>query len=105
GGRTGGVSMAQVVTAEQYVIAHHLGDVISQSFVATEQGIGSAGIAPLRAAAHRDAADVTWNDTYSSTASRLVDGNSGPDPLAGGGGRSVIFGRPAYQNLVQAAVR
>jgi subtilase family serine protease len=162
GGRTGDVSMAQVVTAEKYVIAHHLGDVISQSFVATEQGVGSAGIAPLRAAyleayhhhvtvltgsgdsgaaglepagtgyytypvtgwpasdplvtavggtrlrldasGHRDAADVTWNDTYSSTASRLVDGNSGPDPLAGGGGRSVIFGRPAYQNAVRAVV-
>jgi subtilase family serine protease len=162
GGRTGDVSMTQVVTAEKYVIAHQLGDVISQSFVATEQGIGSAGIAPLRAAyldayhhhvtvlsgsgdsgaaglepagtgyytypvtgwpasdplvtavggtrlqldatGHRDAADVAWNDTYSSTASRLVDGNSGPDPLAGGGGKSVIFGRPAYQNAVRAVV-
>jgi len=58
----------------------------------------------LDAAGHRDAADVAWNDTYSSTASRLVDGNSGPDPLAGGGGRSVIFGRPAYQNAVRAVV-
>src|SRR5580693_542993 len=162
GGRTGDVSMAQVVTAEKYVIAHHLGDVISQSFVATEQGVGSAGIAPLRAAyleayhhhvtvlsgsgdsgaaglepagtgyytypvtgwpasdplvtavggtrlrldasGHRDAADVTWNDTYSSTASQLVDGNQGPDPLAGGGGKSVVFGRPAYQNAVRAVV-
>jgi subtilase family serine protease len=162
GGRTGDVSMAQVVTAEKYVIAHHLGDVISQSFVATEQGIGYAGIAPLRAAylqayhhhvtvlsgsgdsgaagleaagtgyytypvtgwpasdplvtavggtrlqldatGHRDAADVTWNDTYSSTASQLVDGNSGPDPLAGGGGKSVIFGRPSYQNADKAVV-
>ena len=162
GGRTGDVSMAQVVTAEKYVIAHRLGDVISQSFVATEQGIGYAGIAPLRAAyldayhhhvtvltgsgdtgaaglepdgigyyaypvtgwpasdplvtavggtrlqldaaGHRDAADVVWNDTYSSTASRLVEGDSGPDPLAGGGGKSVIFGRPAYQNAVRAIV-
>ena len=162
GGRSGDVSMAQVVTAEKYVIARHLGDVISQSFVATEQGIGYAGIAPLRAAyldayrnhvtvlsgsgdsgaaglepagtgyytypvtgwpasdplvtavggtrlqldaaGRRDAADVAWNDTYSSTASQLVDGNSGPDPLAGGGGKSVIFGRPAYQNAVRAVV-
>jgi subtilase family serine protease len=161
-GRTGGVSMAQIVTAEQYVIAHHLGDVISQSFVATEQGIGSAGIAPLRAAyldayhhhvtvltgsgdtgaaglkpggtsyytypvtgwpasdplvtavggtrlqldaaSQREAADTVWNDTYSSTATRLVDGNTGPDPLAAGGGRSVIFGRPSYQNVVKAVV-
>ena len=162
GGRTGDVSMAQVVTAERYVIAHHLGDVISQSFVATEEGIGYAGIAPLRAAyldayrhhvtvlsgsgdtgaaglkpagtsyytypvtgwpasdplvtavggtrlqldagGNRDAADTVWNDTYSSTASHLIDGDSGPDPLAGGGGKSVIFARPSYQTAVRAVV-
>ena len=51
GGTTaGGVSMSQVVTAEKYVVAHHLGDVISQSFIATEQGIGSAAIRALRGA-------------------------------------------------------
>ena len=36
--------------AEKYVVAHHLGDVISQSFIATEQGIGSAAIRALRGA-------------------------------------------------------
>jgi subtilase family serine protease len=45
-----------------------------------------------------------WNDTYSSTANQLVNRNSGPDPLAGGGGKSVVFARPAYQNTVRAVV-
>ena len=46
----GGVSMAQIVTAEKYVIGHHLGGVISQSFVATEQAVGSSTIESLRGA-------------------------------------------------------
>ena len=50
GGRTGTVSMTQIITAEKYVIRHHLGDVISQSFGATEQAIGSAAIRSLRSA-------------------------------------------------------
>ena len=41
----------QIVTAEKYVIDHHLGDVISQSFSATEQTFTSyAQLEPLRAA-------------------------------------------------------
>ena len=163
GGNATDVSMSQVVTAEKYVIAHRLGNVISQSFVASEQSIGYAGIRSLRSAyidayhhhvtvlsgsgdtgaagfkangttyytypvtgwpasdplvtavggtrldlgatGNRDAADAVWNDTYSSTANRLVNGDNGPDPLAGGGGRSVIFGRPSYQNTVSSVVR
>jgi subtilase family serine protease len=50
GGQAGTVSMAQIITAEKYVIRHHLGDVISQSFGATEQAIGSAAIRSLRSA-------------------------------------------------------
>jgi subtilase family serine protease len=50
GGRSGTVSMSQIVTAEKYVIRHHLGDVISQSFGITEQAIGSAAIRSLRGA-------------------------------------------------------
>ncbi len=159
GGNATDASMSQVVTAEKYVIAHRLGNVISQSFVASEQSIGYAGIRSLRsayldayhhhvtvlsgsgdtgaagfkangttyytyavtgwpasdplvtavggtrldldAAGNRNAADAVWNDTYSSTANQLVNGGNGPDPLAGGGGRSVIFGRPSYQNTVR----
>jgi subtilase family serine protease len=158
GGNAGSVDMTQIVAAEKYVVRHRLGDVISQSFVATEQAVGPAGIGSLRGAyldayaAHvtvlagagdsgatgfeanqksyysravtswpasdplvtgvggtrldlnslgdRRAADTVWNDTYSKTANRLVDGDNGPNPLAGGGGKSAVFGRPAYQNLV-----
>ncbi|MGH3181498.1 MAG: hypothetical protein ACRDOH_03350 [Streptosporangiaceae bacterium] len=46
----GTVSMPQIVTAERYVIRHHLGDVISQSFVATEQAVGSVALQALRGA-------------------------------------------------------
>jgi subtilase family serine protease len=41
----------QIVTAEQYVLRHHLASVISQSFSATEETFtGYAQLAPLRAA-------------------------------------------------------
>jgi subtilase family serine protease len=162
GGSAGTVSMPQIVTAENYVIKHHLGDVISQSFVATEQAIGSAAITSLRGAyqaaysrhvtvlagsgdsgatgfgsnqqsyythpvtawpasdplvtavggtrlnldanGNRNSADTVWNDTYSQTANQLVNGNNGPNPLAAGGGKSVIFSRPSYQYGVRGVV-
>jgi subtilase family serine protease len=162
GGKTGTVGMDQIVTAEKYVIRHRLGSVISQSFVATEQAIGSAAIRSLRgayqaaysaritvlagsgdsgatgfqsnqqsyythrvtswpasdplvtavggtrlsldASGNRDSADTVWNDTYSRTANQLVNGDNGPNPLAAGGGKSVVFGRPSYQNGVRGVV-
>ena len=162
GGPTGTVSMDQIVRAEKYVIRHHLGGVISQSFVATEQAVGSAAIRSLRGAylaasaghvtvlagsgdsgatgfqsdqqryythrvtswpasdplvtavggtrlnldanGNRNSADTVWNDTYSRTANQLVNGDNGPNPLAAGGGKSVIFGRPSYQNRVRGVV-
>src|SRR5690348_2017060 len=162
GGKTGTVSMDQIVAAEKYVIRHHLGGVISQSFVAAEQAIGSAAIRSLRgayqaaysahitvlagsgdsgatgfqsnqqsyythrvtswpasdplvtavggtrlsldASGNRNSADTVWNDTYSRTANQLVNGDNGPNPLAAGGGKSVVFGRPSYQNGVRGVV-
>ena len=162
GGKTGTVSMDQIVKAEKYVIKHHLGGVISQSFVATEQAIGSAAVRRLRGAylaasaghvtvlagsgdsgatgfepdqrryythpvtawpasdplvtavggtrlnldanGKRKSADTVWNDTYSPTANQLVYGDNGPNPLAAGGGKSVIFRRPTYQNRVRGVV-
>jgi len=162
GGKAGTVSMEQIVTAEKYVISHHLGGVISQSFVATEQAVGSAAIQSLRGAYQAaysshvtvlagagdsgaagfqanqqsyytypvtswpasdplvtavggtrlnldvngspNAADTVWNDTYSQTANQLVNGDNGPNPLAGGGGKSVVFGRPSYQSGVVGVV-
>jgi len=162
GGPAGTVGMDQIVRAEKYVIRHHLGSVISQSFVAAEQAIGPAAITSLRGAylaasaghvtvlagsgdsgatgfepdqeryythrvtswpasdplvtavggtrlnldanGNRNSADTVWNDTYNRTANQLVNGDNGPDPLAGGGGKSVVFGRPSYQNGVRGVV-
>jgi subtilase family serine protease len=155
----------QIVKAEEYVIRHHLGDVISQSFSATEQTFpdraavqalrGAYQLAALNhvtvlaAAGDSGAADVkldestyypfpvtswpdsdplvtavggtqlhvtaagsgfkpgaptVWNDTYNRAANEFVAGNAGPNPLAGGGGRSVLFGRPGYQDGVKRVV-
>src|SRR5690349_15281709 len=49
-GRSGTAALSPVLTAEKYVIRHHLGDVISQSFGITEQALGSAAIRSLRSA-------------------------------------------------------
>ncbi len=152
----------QIVTAEKYVLTHHLGDVISQSFSATEQTFpNAAAVQALRGAyqlAERDhvtvlaasgdsgAADVglnestyylfpvtswpdsdplvtgvggtqlhfsaqgtptaptVWNDTYNKAANEFADDNAGPNPLAGGGGKSIFFSRPWYQNGVKNVV-
>jgi subtilase family serine protease len=152
----------QIVKAEEYVLNHHLGDVISQSFSATEQTfLNRASLLALRGAyqlAQRDhvtvltasgdsgAADVkldestyylfpvtswpdsdplvtgvggtqlhvnaqgqptaptVWNDTYSKAANEFAAGNAGPNPLAGGGGKSVVFSRPGYQDGVRNVV-
>ena len=131
------------------MLRHHLGDVISQSFSATEQTFpNAAAVQALRGAyqlAARDhvtvlaasgdsgAADVkldqstyylfpvtswpdsdplvtavggtqlhfnaqgtptaptVWNDTYNKATNEFADGNAGPNPLAGGGGKSIFF--------------
>ena len=46
-GRSG---FPQIVTAEKYVMAHHLGGVISQSFGATEETFPKGTLRPLRGA-------------------------------------------------------
>jgi subtilase family serine protease len=159
----GTTGFPQIVTAEEYVIGHQLGQVISQSFSATEQtfpsrasllhlraayldaarhgvtvlaAAGDSGAADLRfdqvsyylqpvtswpdsdplvtgvggtqlqldAAGHRTAPDRVWNDTYNAAANMFISGDRGPNPLAGGGGKSVMFSRPRYQDSVRAAV-
>jgi subtilase family serine protease len=150
----------QIVKAETFVIQHHLGDVISQSFSATERTFpGAAAVLALRgayqlaarnrvtvlaASGDSGAADVkldettyypfpvtswpdsdplvtgvggtqlhftargqpaaptVWNDTGSPAVNEFAEGNAGPNPLAGGGGLSVLFGRPGYQNGVKS---
>jgi subtilase family serine protease len=159
----GTTGFPQIVRAEEYVVNHHLGGVISQSFSATEQSFpsarsllalrgayldaarkgvtvlaasGDSGAADtkfngvtyylhpvtswpdsdplvtgvggtqlrLDAAGRRTAPDRVWNDTFSTATNMFIDNNKGPNPLAGGGGKSVIFTRPAYQNGVRAVV-
>jgi subtilase family serine protease len=149
----------QIVKAENYVLKNHLGDVISQSFSATEQTFaglkqidqdnlrsayitaagekdgptvlaasGDTGVADVEldgstyythrvtswpdsdplvtgvggtelvAGKHGTFTSVAWNDTYNS---HLGDGTV---PYATGGGLSVLFDRPSYQNRVANVV-
>jgi subtilase family serine protease len=153
----------QIDTAEKYVIDHHLGGVISQSFSATEQSFPTAqsllalrgayidaaqkGVTVLAASGDSGAADVgpdgstyylhpvtswpdsdplvtgvggtqlhlndvgtrtapdsVWNDTYNVPTNEYIEGDAGPNPLAGGGGKSIIFRRPGFQDSVASVV-
>src|ERR1700733_6805628 len=153
----------QIVKAEEYVINHHIGDVISQSFSATEQTFPSKQtiealrgayldayahhVTVLAASGDSGAADVgldeqtsytfpvtswpdsdplvtgvggtqlhldangnhtspdsAWNDTYSVPTNQFIFGDNGPNPLASGGGKSIYFSRPRYQNGVENVV-
>jgi subtilase family serine protease len=155
---TGG-GFPQFMAAENYVISHDLGDVISQSFGIPEQNFPSrAAVAKLRYAylsAHRHhvtvlaatndfgvtgpakaggkfrmhpvvdwpasdplvtavggtrlrltaqgrrvSPDSAWNESGRAVVARYA----GALPWAGGGGRSAIFTRPAYQDRVRAVV-
>ena len=153
----------QIVKAEEWVIDHHVGDVISQSFSATEQTFSSrAAVTALRGAytdaerhrvtvlaasgdngaanvgldqsayytfptttwppsdplvtavggtqlhldanGHHTSPDSVWNDSRSGPANQFIFGDNGPNALAAGGGKSVLFSRPSYQNLVRGVV-
>ena len=159
----GTTGFPQIVKAETFVISRHLGNVISQSFSATEQTFPSRSsllrlrsayaaaqrqhVTVLSASGDSGAADVmfnqstyylrqvtswpdsdplvtgvggtqlhlnaagddvarptVWNDTSNVPANEFILGSSGPNPLAGGGGKSVVFTRPGYQNGVQRVV-
>ncbi len=150
-----------IVKAETYVIDHHLGGVISQSFSATEQtfpsrqslldlrgsyldaaaegvsvltasgdsgaadvqkngryylhpvtswpdsdplvtGVGGTAL-QLDASGNHLAPDIVWNETDSAAVNAFF-GSTAPDPAAGGGGLSVIFDRPSYQDPVKSVV-
>ena len=152
----------QIVAAEKYVLEHHLGDVISQSFSATERTFpsraavqalrgayqlaaedrvtmlaasGDSGAADVKLDASsyylspqtswpdsdplvtgvggtqlhfgangKPAAPTVWNDTYNPAAEGFAAGGTGPSPLSGGGGLSVLFGRPGFQDGVRSVV-
>lgn len=137
----------EMIKAENYVIDHHLADVISQSFAATEQTFPTKqSLLDLRTA-YQNAAEhgvtVLGSSGDNGATSQTVDGtglypypvNAWPssDPLvtsiggtqlhldadgnrtapdqvwndghgAGGGGLSVIFDRPNFQNQVKDVV-
>jgi subtilase family serine protease len=148
----------EIVKAENYVIDHHLGQVISQSFGATEQTFptaqsllslrsayknalrhhvtvlassgdtGSTGFSnvagtllythravswpasdplvtgvggtqlQLGTSGNRTAPDQVWNDSFNVPLNQVFFGDNGPNALATGGGKSVIFERPRYQD-------
>jgi subtilase family serine protease len=58
----------------------------------------------LNAAGQHIAPDSVWNDTYTKAAQLYSCGAAMPCPSAGGGGRSVLFSRPSYQNGVADVV-
>jgi subtilase family serine protease len=158
----GTTGFPEIVTAEKYVVAHHLASVISQSFGATEQTFpgkdsllalrgayqaaydnhvtvlaasGDAGATDatatgtlyphpvaswpdsdplvtsvggtklsLDANGNRTADDTVWNDSYDKSTQQYLNGTDGPTALATGGGRSTMFGRPAYQATATSVV-
>jgi subtilase family serine protease len=138
----------EIVKAENFVIDHHLGDVISQSFGATEETFPSPqsildlrssfknaaahGVTVLASSGDNGATDAQFNgsDLYTMrvnswpSADPLVTSIGGtmltldangnrqaPDVVwndlntvgggAGGGGQSVVFPRPSFQNDVR----
>ena len=58
----------------------------------------------LDAAGHHKSADAIWNDTSSKAVQQTFGRPGHVDPFATGGGTSVVFGRPAYQDGVAAVV-
>jgi subtilase family serine protease len=55
-------------------------------------------------AGNKQSPDVVWNDTYNTAVSNDQTGSDDPNPSASGGGKSVIFGRPSFQNSVKNIV-
>jgi subtilase family serine protease len=58
----------------------------------------------LGANGNRTSPDTAWNETFNVTANKFVSGTSLLNPLASGGGKSIFFTRPSYQNGVRNIV-
>jgi subtilase family serine protease len=65
-------------------------------------GVGGTQLS-LNATGARLHPDRVWNDTHNKAVARYF-GTTVPDPDAGNGGSSIIFGRPSYQNGVAGRV-
>ncbi len=159
----GSTGFPAIVKAETYVIDHHLGGVISQSFSATEESFARParllrlrgayklafreGVTVLAASGDSGAADVgydgytyflypvtswpdsdplvtgvggaqlhlnsagqdvatptVWNDSDNKATLKYITGSRADSPLASGGGLSVVFSRPWYQDSVTSVV-
>jgi subtilase family serine protease len=66
-------------------------------------GVGGTQL-HLNANGNHTSPDTVWNDTYSVSTNQFIFGDNGPNPIASGGGKSVLFPRPTYQNGVQNIV-
>jgi subtilase family serine protease len=66
-------------------------------------GVGGTQL-HLNANGKQTSPDTVWDDTYSVATNHFISGDDGPHPLASGGGKSVLFGRPRYQNGVTGQV-
>jgi subtilase family serine protease len=66
-------------------------------------GVGGTQL-HLDASGNHASPDTAWNDTYNVPANQFIAGDNGPNPLASGGGKSILFGRPYYQDGVRAVV-
>jgi subtilase family serine protease len=56
----------------------------------------------INASGQRGGSDSGWNDTYNKPAQNFYFGSDGPNPLATGGGKSVFYSRPSWQNSVKS---
>jgi subtilase family serine protease len=66
-------------------------------------GVGATQL-HLNAAGDDIARPTVWNDTYNKPTLKYITGSSEVSPLASGGGKSVIFSRPWYQDGVAGVV-
>jgi subtilase family serine protease len=66
-------------------------------------GIGGTRLS-LDAKGDHTAPDVVWNDTFDVPTQQFIFGDNGPNALAGGGGKSIVFPRPDYQFPVASVV-
>ena len=58
----------------------------------------------LDSAGNQVSAPTAWNNTYDVPLNEFLTGSAGPTPFATGGGKSIFFPRPHYQNGVASIV-
>jgi subtilase family serine protease len=66
-------------------------------------GVGGTQL-HLNAQGNATSPATVWNDTYNADTNIFLSGSSADSPDAGGGGKSILFTRPSYQNGVANVV-